>query len=109
MDIERIRIISLVIFAVSLAGILYMKLSYLPPSMHPSEVRPEMEGRYVTLFGAITSVKHSEKATFIKLDGFPVVFFANISASRGELARIYGRLQKYHGRMELIGMRIIKS
>ncbi len=108
MDTKRIEHISLILFILSILCLIWMRLFYRIPYIHPSDISRSMDGKEAVVFGAVTSVSHHGRMTFLKLDGFPVVFFSNVSASRGEMLWIYGKVQIYQGELELAGKRIIK-
>ena len=108
MDVEKIKMLSLSVFIVSSIILWAVYIFQRPPCIRAGEISKDMVGRDIVLSGAVTYI-HSGKTTFIDVDGFPVVFFSNVSVEKGSLISVYGTVNEYKGELELIGKRIIKG
>ncbi len=102
------RILSIAVFLLSMAGIIAALLLYRIPSIPADEIDKSMIGMDVVARGVVTYYRpYNGRATFLRLNGLPVVFFSNVTARKGEILEIYGKVSEYRGRAELIGKRIV--
>ncbi len=95
------------VFFISLLGLMLYRAYYKIPAISPEDVTEEMIGKEVIVSGVVTSISSGD-TTFMKLNSLPVVFFSNVTAKEGEMLRVYGRVSKYRGKLEIIGKRIIR-